>query len=170
MKNTSVKKLTIAAVLIALGVALSPFSIPVGASRCFPVQAAVNIIAAVLLGPAYGTIMAFITSLLRVILGTGSLLAFPGSMCGALICALIWQKSKNLWLTCFGELFGTGIIGALIAYPIAKLFIKNSAAVIYTYIIPFLISTLGGVIIAAIIIVALQKTKVLDKVKGTLSK
>ena len=169
MKNTSVKKLTIAAILIALGVALSPFSIPVGASRCFPVQAAVNVIAAVLLGPVYGVCMAFVTSLLRVILGTGSLLAFPGSMCGALICALIYLKTKNMWLTYLGELLGTGIVGALLAFPIAKLFIPNSTAVIYTYIIPFLISTLGGVIIAAVIVTALQKTKALDKIKDMLN-
>lgn len=169
MKKTSIRKLTVAAVLVAIGVALSPFSIPVGASKCFPVQAAVNVIAAILLGPVYSVCMAFVTALLRVIFGTGSVLAFPGSMCGALICALIYLKTKNVWLTYLGELFGTGIVGALLAYPVAKLFIPNSAAVIYTYIIPFLISTLGGVVIAAVIVTALQKTKALDKIKNTLN-
>lgn len=169
MKKTSIRKLTVAAVLVAVGVALSPFSIPVGASKCFPVQAAVNVTAAILLGPVYSVCMAFVTALLRVIFGTGSVLAFPGSMCGALICALIYLKTKNVWLTYLGELFGTGIVGALLAYPVAKLFIPNSAAVIYTYIIPFLISTLGGVVIAAVIVTALQKTKALDKIKNTLN-
>ena len=169
MKKTSIRKLTVAAVLVAVGVALSPFSIPVGASKCSPVQAAVNVIAAILLGPVYSVCMAFVTALLRVIFGTGSVLAFPGSMCGALICALIYLKTKNVWLTYLGELFGTGIVGALLAYPVAKLFIPNSTAVIYTYIIPFLISTLGGVVIAAVIVTALQKTKALDKIKNTLN-
>lgn len=165
MKNISIKKISAAAVLVALGVVLSPLSFPVGASKCFPVQAAVNVISAVILGPAYGTAMAFVTSLLRVIMGTGSLLAFPGSMFGALICGLAWVKTKNIWLTYLGELFGTGLIGALAAYPIAKLLIGNTSAVLYTYIVPFFISTLGGIIIAAIIVTALQKTQALNAIE-----
>ena len=87
--QTNVKKLTVAGVLVAVGVACSTFSIPVGASRCFPIQHMVNVIAGVLLGPLYACTMAFCTSLLRVLLGTGSLLAFPGSMIGALCLSLI---------------------------------------------------------------------------------
>ena len=86
--NDNIKKLTLAGLLIALGVACSTFSFPVGASRCSPVQHMVNVLAAVLLGPAYGVGMAFVTSLLRIAMGTGTLLAFPGSMVGALLCGL----------------------------------------------------------------------------------
>ena len=52
--NSNVKKLTLAGLLIALGVACSTFAIPIGASRCFPIQHMVIVLAAVLLGPAYG--------------------------------------------------------------------------------------------------------------------
>ena len=75
--NDNIKKLTLAGLLIALGVACSTFSFPVGASRCSPVQHMVNVLAAVLLGPAYGVGMAFVTSLLRIAMATGTLLAFP---------------------------------------------------------------------------------------------
>ena len=85
-KSFNVKKLAAAGLLTAVAVACSPFSIPVGASQCFPVQHMVNVLAAVFLGPWYGVAMAFVTSLIRNMLGTGSLLAFPGSMCGALLC------------------------------------------------------------------------------------
>ena len=91
MRNQNTKKLVLAAVLIALGVAASPLYIPIGASKCFPVQHLVNVLAAVLLGPWYGVSMAFVTSLLRVLIGTGSLLAFPGSMCGALLAGLLYK-------------------------------------------------------------------------------
>ena len=74
-----------------------------------------------MLGPWYGTGMAFITSLIRVLVGTGSLLAFPGSMCGALLCGLLYQRFKNLPLTYVGEVFGTSVIGGLLAYPVACL-------------------------------------------------
>ena len=98
MKRQNLHKLVLAALLIAVGVACSPFSIPIGASKCFPVQHMVNVLAAVMLGPWYGVAMAFLTSLLRVLLGTGSLLAFPGSMCGALLCGLLYHYKKSLSL------------------------------------------------------------------------
>ena len=79
-KKVSIQKLAIAGVLIALSVVLSGFSIPIGASKCFPIQHMVNVIAGTLLGPWYAVGMAFITSLIRLIMGTGTLLAFPGSM------------------------------------------------------------------------------------------
>ena len=163
MSKTSIKKLTIAGILIAVGVICSPLSIPVGASRCFPVQHMVNILAAVVLGPYYGVGMAFVTSLIRVCLGTGSLLAFPGSMCGALLCGLTYRLSRNLPMTCVGELFGTSILGGLLAYPVAIMLMSKEAA-LWGYILPFFVSSLGGTIIAAALVAVLQRTKILDRV------
>ena len=77
----------------------------------------VNVICAVFLGPWYGVVVAFAASLLRNALTLGSLLAFPGSMCGALLCGLVYWKTKNLPATLVGEVFGTGIIGGLLSYP-----------------------------------------------------
>ena len=73
----NMKKLAVAAMLTAVAVALSTFSIPIGASKCFPIQHLCNVIAGVFLGPWYGVAMAFCTSLIRNLMGTGSLLAFP---------------------------------------------------------------------------------------------
>ena len=73
----NIKKIAVSGMLVALAVALSGFSIPIGASRCFPVQHLCNVVAGVLLGPVYGVGMAFCTSLIRNLMGTGSLLAFP---------------------------------------------------------------------------------------------
>ena len=160
--NKTTKKLAVAGILVALGVVLSPLAIPVGASKCFPVQHMVNVLAAVFLGPFYGVIMAFLTSLLRLAFGLGTLLAFPGSMFGALLAGLVYKYIKKLIPTYLGELFGTGVVGGLAAYPMAVWVMGKEAAVI-GYILPFLISSLGGTIIAAIIIAALKKTKVFDK-------
>ena len=151
------QKLTTAGVLIALGVALSTFSIPVGASRCFPVQHMVNVMAGVLLGPGYAVVMAFITSFLRVMMGTGTLLAFPGSMIGALVAGLVAQRTGGKLLSsCAGELFGTGVLGAMAAYPVAVFLLGREAAV-FTYVIPFAISSTGGVVIAFVALSALQR-------------
>lgn len=104
--------------LVAVAVILSSFSIPIGASRCFPIQHMVNVIAAVFLGPVYGVSMAFCTALIRNLLGTGSLLAFPGSMVGAFISAMVFKYTKSRIGAYIGEVFGTGILGGMLCYPI----------------------------------------------------
>ena len=159
MKNQT-KKICMAGILCAVAVVGSLFSFPVFGSKCAPVQHMVNILCAVLLGPAYGVGAAFIASLIRNLFGLGSLLAFPGSMFGALLCGIAYKYSKKLWITLIGEVFGTGILGGLCAYPIAILFMGKNAGDIafYAYVVPFLISTVGGAILAGILVTALQKT------------
>lgn len=160
MKNNSVRKLTFAALLTAVAVAGSLISFPVFGSKCAPVQHMVNVFCAVLLGPVYGTGVAFCASLLRNMMGLGSIMAFPGSMIGALLAGLVWKYSHNLWLTVLGEVFGTGILGGLCAYPLAILFLGINAGEVafYAYIIPFLISTVVGFLISGAVLQAMSKS------------
>ena len=167
MSKLNIKKLTFAGILVAVGVILSTFYIPVGASKCIPIQHFINVLAAVLLGPAYGVSMAFVTSCIRIMMGTGSLLAFPGSMGGALCAGLLFKYSKNLYLALFGELFGTGILGALLSYPIAAYLMGKEAAVL-GYIAPFMLSSFGGVVLAFALLKILQKSHVLEKLTSGL--
>lgn len=169
MKNNT-KKLAVTSLLIAVGVVGGTFSFPFLGSKCAPVQHMINVLCAVLVGPGYGVIAAFITSLIRNLMGVGSLLAFPGSMFGALLSGLAYKKSKKIYLTLIAEVFGTGILGGLCAYPIAILFMGKSAGqmAFYVYVLPFLISTLGGSILGGIIIYSLQKTGVLAKAQNSL--
>lgn len=142
------KKLTLAAMFISLGVILGNFIyIPVGMSKCFPVQHTINVLSAVLLGPGFSLSIAFSISLLRNILGTGSLLAFPGSMIGALLAGLLYKRFKNKYLAVGGEIIGTGILGGLLAFPISK-YIMGNELVAFFFVYPFLLSTIGGSIIA----------------------
>ena len=64
-------------------------------------------------------------------------------------------------------MFGTAIIGGMLAYPIATLFMHKEAA-IFTFVVPFLISTCGGTVIAAIITIALEQAGLLKKLKTDL--
>lgn len=168
----TVKKLSLAGVLCAVAVVGSLFSFPVLGSKCAPVQHMVNIICAVFLGPWYGVAVAFVASLLRNLLGIGSLMAFPGSMFGALVCGVIFWKSRNLPATLGGEVFGTGVIGGLCAYPIATMFMEVDAAAVafYAYIIPFLISTVGGSILAGLLVFALKKSGAMNSMRATLER
>ena len=170
MKTASVKKLALAGILCAVAVAGSLLSFPVFGSKCAPVQHMVNVLCAVFLGPWYGVGVAFTASLLRNLLGVGSVLAFPGSMCGALLCGLAWWKSKNLWLTLAAEVFGTGIIGGLLSWPVAVAFMGvNAGTVAFTaYVAPFLVSTAGGSVLAGALVFALQKSGALGAMRGAL--
>jgi len=155
------KKLTYSALLTAIGVIAGNFLyIPVGASKCFPVQSVINVLGGIILGPTYGVIIAFGISLIRNILGTGTLLAFPGSMLGALLAGLLYKYTKNDLMAVLGEIVGTGIIGALVAYPIAALILGKKVAALF-FVIPFSVSAIGGGIIAFIIIKFFDKTKIL---------
>ena len=102
-QNDTVKKLALAGVLTAVAVVGSFISFPILGSKCAPVQHMVNILAAVTLGPFWGIGIAFIASLLRNLLALGSLMAFPGSMVGALCCGLVYHFSRKLSLTCRSE-------------------------------------------------------------------
>ena len=171
MKNLSVKKLALAGMLCALAVVGSVFSFPIFGSKCAPVQHMVNILCAVLLGPYYGIGVAFVASLLRNLLGLGSLMAFPGSMFGALLCGLAYHKTRQLLPTLAAEVFGTSILGGLCAYPVAILLMGKSAGDIafYAYNVPFLVSTAGGAVIAGVLLFSLQRSGALRSMQTTLS-
>ena len=157
------KKLTMSALLIAIGVvAGNVIYIPVGVSKCFPIQHLINVLSAVILGPTYAVLNAFVISLIRNILGTGSLLAFPGSMIGAFLAGIMFKKTRSKLYTVIGEIFGTGILGGIAAYPIAK-FIMGKEVAVFFFVIPFLISTVGGSIIAYAVLTVFEKTKILSK-------
>ncbi|MCU6746372.1 MULTISPECIES: energy coupling factor transporter S component ThiW [Lachnospiraceae] len=168
MKNINVKKLALAGILVAVGIVCSPLSIPVGASKCAPVQHFINILGGVFLGPGYAVGMAFVTSLLRNLMGTGTLLAFPGSMCGAFLCGMLYKYGKHLPYAYVGELFGTSVIGGILSYPVAA-FLMGSDSAVFGFVIPFFISSFGGTILAVVLVTVMKRMKVLDIYLGNLN-
>ena len=153
MRSSNTKKLAIAAIFVALAVVGSAFvSFPVFGSKCSPTQHMVNVLCAVFLGPWYGVGVAFCASLIRNLVGAGTLMAFPGSMIGALCCGLAYRalRGRNdvaaILVTLIAEMLGT------------VLFMEGDAATlaVTAYIIPFLISTVVGSIIAGVLIFALR--------------
>ena len=165
MKKLNLKKLTVTAILAAVAVVGSLFSFPVFGSKCAPVQHLVNVLCAVTVGPWWALAQAFIASLIRNLLGLGSPLAFPGSMCGALLGGLLYKYGKKLPFAYLGEVAGTGIIGGMLSYPVAYLVMGNKAAALFTFVVPFLISTCGGTLIAIIITLPLKKSGLLGRMK-----
>ncbi|MGN0142111.1 MAG: energy coupling factor transporter S component ThiW [Roseburia sp.] len=155
----NIRKLAVAGMMTAIGVVLSTFYIPIGVSKCFPIQHLLNVLAGVFLGPSYALGFAFCTALIRNLLGTGSLLAFPGSMVGAFCCGMLYKYLKKIPFAVVGEVIGTGVIGGMLCFPVARLLLGNTEAALFTYVLPFTISTLGGSAIAAVLLFVLYQSK-----------
>ena len=157
MKTKSIAR---AVILVAIAVALSPFFIPVGISKCFPAQHMVNVLAAVMLGPWYAVVIALVAGIVRNVMGLGTLLAFPGGMIGALMAGLAYRAFRNVYLAGLGEILGTGLLGALAsAWIVGPVFMGKSMAVA-TLILAFSVSTLGGTIIGILALYLLRKVKI----------
>lgn len=159
MKKTH--KLTLTAMMIAIGtISSNLFYIPIGFTKVFPIQHFMNVLSAVLLGPYYAVAQAFGVSLLRNLMGTGSLFAFPGSMVGALLASLLFWKTRKLYLAFIGEVIGTGIIGALLSYPIATL-ILGQKATMFGFIPLFIFSSFAGALLGYILLSVFLRKKLL---------
>ena len=169
MEKIKLKKLVLTAVFAAVAVVGSLLSFPVFGAKCAPVQHLINVLCAVILGPGYGVAAAFVSSLIRNLLGLGTLLAFPGSMCGALLAGLLYHYIKKLPAAYIGEVFGTAVIGGMLSYPVAAFIMGSKGAALFTFVVPFLISTAGGTLLAVLITVPLKQTGVLDKIKSELN-
>ena len=87
-----------------------------------------------------------------------------GSMVGALCCGLMYHFTRRLSLTCTAEARGTGILGGLAAYPVARFAMGIAPAGFTVYMIPFFISTLAGSILAYLLLRIFEKSQVLDSV------
>ena len=73
------------------------------------------------------------------------------------VCAFLsyWNRSDNSYIVLYGA---AGILGGMLCYPIASMMMGQKAA-LFTFVGPFLASTVCGTVIAAVIITALYKSK-----------
>lgn len=110
--------------LAALGVALSPVQIPIGPIRAYPFQAMVNVLAGVLVGPAYGVLVAVVISILRNAIGTGTFFALPGSIFGVFLVGYWYHHVRRTDHAAWLEIVGTVCIGAPVAYYLSASLIK----------------------------------------------
>lgn len=144
--------ITTMAVFIAIGtISAQIIWFPAGVARAYPVQHAINVMTAVTLGPGPAVIIAFMISLLRNMLGLGTLLAFPGAMVGAFLAGYLYKKSGRKSLAALGEGIGSGLIGALFAVPFASIFMGTSAGA-FAFVPPFLVSSISGSILGLIVV------------------
>lgn len=149
MNTTHTKKIILTALFSGLAVVLSIFHIPIGVMKVYPFQHMINAIAGVIIGPIYAAIAAMITGVIRNMLGTGTIFAFPGGIPGAAIVGLSYKLTKRVESALL-EPIGT-FIGALISPLIAGVALGRQMDAT-AFIIPFLSSSIPGTILGYVII------------------
>lgn len=161
--QSNTRKVAQAVVLVAIGVALAPFtSFPIGLARINPTQHFVNVVGAVLLGPWWAMTIAAIIGVIRNAMGVGTLFAFPGGMIGAFIAGYVYRYTRNLYAGALGEIVGTGIIGALVSAALVAPVFMNETIAIAALIPSFLGSTLVGSILGVLALRILEQAGIVE--------
>ncbi len=138
--KSSIRNLVLTAMLGGLSYVLCTF---VYFPSMAPFQHFVNVLAAVFLGPWYGCASAVLCGVLRMLSGR-TIQSIVGAMFGPILGGLLYRKTMNIYLVLVGEVIGTGILGALTAYPLMKWFYGLDAQNPLYYIPFYLPSALVG--------------------------
>src|SRR5690625_4504946 len=157
------KLITTMAVFIAIGTLDSQLIwFPAGVAKAYPVQHAINVMAAVILGTGPAVTIAFIIGVLRNLLGLGSLLAFPGGMIGAFLAGILYKHFKHNIAAAFGEVLGTCVIGSLFGVPFAKSLMGTAFGALF-FIPPFRVRIITGGFIVGFIVSRINHQKIIGK-------
>ena len=153
-------------IMIALGVVISPLLRVEG--MC-PMAHLINICCAVLLGPADALLCAFLIGIIRMVLMGIPPLALTGAIFGAFLSGLLYRASGgNRVAAFFGEVSGTGVIGALISYPVMTYLWGRGGLTLFFYLPSFFMGTVIGGSLAMLLLVSLQRANVLWKMQEAL--
>jgi energy coupling factor transporter S component ThiW len=137
------RRLVLAAMFAAIATVLGPFSVPVGYTRVAPLQATVNAIAGIFVGPWYAAGAALVTATLRYNLHWGTVFAFPGSPFGALAVGYAYRLWRND-AAALCEPVGTGLFGAWVAWLVFQPLVPASHHALGWFMAAFLSSSIPG--------------------------
>lgn len=151
---------------VTIGVVISPILRFEGFA---PTAHFINIVCSVFMGPWYSLLNGILTAFIRMSLMAIPPLALTGQVFGACLSGIFYRISKGSILAAVvGEIIGTGIIGAIISYPVMALFYGNGDITWFYYLPSFLIATIMGGSVAFLFLKTLQKSKVLIKIQRKL--
>ena len=132
-----------------------------------PFQHFVNVIAAVFLGPWYGCAAAFLCGVLRMLSGR-TIQAIAGAVFGPILGGLLYEKTRNIYLTFVGEVVGTGFVGAMVSYPLMKWLYGLDAQSPFYYIPYYTPSALVGAGMGVAVLLILKRSGVLSRMLNEL--
>lgn len=159
-------KMIVLSMLIALGVVISPILRVEG--MC-PMAHFINIVCSVFLGPWYSLLCATLIGVLRMILMGIPPLALTGAVFGAFLSGVFyrWSNGKLLYAV-LGEIIGTGLIGAVVSYPVMTILWGKEGLSWLFYVPSFICGTLIGGGIAFVFLRKLAENGLLVKIQAML--
>ena len=166
VKHYNILRMVTMAMFVAIGVVISPLLRVEG--MC-PMAHLINITAAVFLGPIDALLVALMIGVIRMSIMGIPPLALTGAIFGATLSGILYKVSKGkIWAAVLGEIIGTGIIGAIVSYPVMT-FICGREGLTWMYYVPsFICGTLIGGSIALVFLYKLQRAGVLHDIQNKL--
>lgn len=168
MKHSkAVLKMVVLSMMVALGVVISPILRFEG--MC-PMAHFINIVCSVLLGPWYSLLCAALIGVIRMTIMGIPPLALTGAVFGAFLSGVCYRMSKGkLLFAVLGEILGTGILGAIISYPVMTILWGKEGLSWLFYVPSFICGTLIGGSIAFVFLKKLSGSGALAYIQNTLT-
>lgn len=165
--SSKLLRLMVLSMLVALGVVISPILRVEG--MC-PMAHFINIVCSVFLGPWNSLLCAILIGVIRMMTMGIPPLALTGAIFGAFLSGVFYRLSKGkIIFAVVGEIIGTGIIGALVSYPVMR-FICGKQGITWTFYIPsFICGTLIGGSIAYVFLRKFADNGMLAQIQNKLS-
>ena len=167
MRNSkNLLKMITLSMLIALGVVISPILRVEG--MC-PMAHFINIVCSVFLGPWYSLLCATLIGIIRMLLMGIPPIALTGAIFGAFLSGVFYRLSRGrILFAVLGEVIGTGIIGAIISYPVMT-FLWGREGLSWLFYVPsFICGTLIGGSIAYVFLRKFAANGMLAKIQRML--
>lgn len=171
MKHTKKKtvshtrKMIAAAMMAALSYALSTVIV---LPNMAPFQHMMDVLAAVILGPWYATLSAILTGTARMAFQARPATSLVSILVAPFLAALLYRWSGKFSMAFVGEVFGVGVLGALLSYPVMKYIYGLDLHQFYFYIPYFVPSATIGAGLGVAVLYSLHKTGLLKRLKRQL--
>lgn len=154
-QKMNTNRMVMLSMFVAVGVVISPILRVEG--MC-PTAHLVNIVCAVFLGPWYSLLCATMIGVIRMLFMGIPPLALTGAVFGAFLSGVFYRASHGkIFCAVFGEIFGTGIIGSLVSYPVMAFLMGRDGLNAFFYTPMFLGATCMGGAVAWLLLTAQQK-------------
>ena len=165
-RSTATRKMILSAMFACLAFVLNTF---VYFPAMAPFQHFVDVLAAVFVGPWYAFAAALLCGILRMLSGR-TIQAVAGAIFGPILGGLLYRKFHNFWVVLLGEVVGTGFVGAMVSYPLMKLFYGLDAQSPFYYIPFYAPSSILGALLAVGVLYVLKRSGVLDRMQSGLDR
>lgn len=167
MNNDSkVLKTVFLSIMVAIGVVISPILRVEGMA---PTAHLINVVCSVFLGPWYSLLCATLIGIIRMIFMGIPPLALTGAVFGAFLSGILYRASKGkLIFAVIGEIIGTGVIGAIVSYPVMTYLVGRGGLTAFFYVPMFITATIMGGSVAYVFLIALKKNGMLAKIQDRL--